>query len=697
MNARRSLFALVFVALVVLLVAIGLGIKLSRLASVTNSLVVAYDALGQWVEHAEHSLSATEVLDLHAGLLIDNLPETLGEEDLSAAELTAFIQDYPLDQSDLARATELQSMLVWELFECHRLQVYFTQLINYARAGLTLLLLSIAGMAFFMGRRAQDYRLAPFPEDNPNPVLGLTYSGKLIYQNSAALSALKQLMPDCDDATQMLPEDYKERLYDLKREKQTQAVWIRHLEDRIYQFSVQLLKNHGRIHIYGEDITEQEQIRARNAFIAYHDPVCLLANRQRYEQLVDEVKSQSLDLTLIITRVSGTSAVLSSQGLEVADQYVRELSMRLRTAYQAVDTFGERKAVVIRFDNSRFGCLYFGKLSDRQYRYLAKLLDQCAEAPFVSDTREHYFKLESGAVCEKSSQSSQFIMQRANIALSTARSSHESFLLFDESVAEKLLEAERIQQELRYAVQLDELSIHYQPQQDLRTGELVGFEALMRWNNKGQSVPPSVFIPIAERTGLIQSMGNWGMREVLRQSVEWQKHPELKTGKIAFNVSAQEFSRQDFIESIEVALVDYPALPESIQVELTESILVEDERAAIETMHTLKSLGFTLAIDDFGTGYSSFSYLSRFPVDKLKIDRSFIVNIARGERDIAIIAAMVDVAHQLGIKVIAEGVETQEEKDVLIRLGCDQIQGYFYGKPMSATDATLFCSNKEKA
>ena len=165
---------------------------------------------------------------------------------------------------------------------------------------------------------------------------------------------------------------------------------------------------------------------------------------------------------------------------------------------------------------------------------------------------------------------------------------------------------------------------------------------------------------------------------------------------LAVNVSAQEFGRSDFIEDIERALADCPARPEWIQLEITESLLIEGEDLAIARMHQLKELGFTLAIDDFGTGYSSFSYLSRFPVDKLKIDRSFIVNMANGVRDEAVVAAMIDVAHQLGIKVIAEGVETEQERVKLIALGCDQLQGYLYGRPLSVADATLFAVNQQE-
>jgi EAL domain-containing protein (putative c-di-GMP-specific phosphodiesterase class I) len=216
----------------------------------------------------------------------------------------------------------------------------------------------------------------------------------------------------------------------------------------------------------------------------------------------------------------------------------------------------------------------------------------------------------------------------------------------------------------------------------------------MRWQRQGQFIPPFQFIPIAENNGQIHNLGHWAFRDVLRQALDWQALAEVDAGIVAVNVSSPEFARASFVDDVTQALKDIPIDPALIQIEITESLLLEDEAQAISRMQLLKSLGFTLAIDDFGTGYSSFSYLSRFPIDKLKIDRSFIVNMKNGRRDIAIVAAMINVAHQLGLKVIAEGVETEQERDILVDLNCDQIQGYLYGKPMSAAKATLFASTK---
>lgn len=696
MSARHSLFALVSIALLLLLITLTLGLHLNRLSGITNQLVVSYEALGQWVDIAETSLSDRLQLNQQADVIIGNLPETLGEKNSPADSFTFFLKNHPLDASALQNAEALESILIWELFECHRLQIYYSQIVNVLRGLMLAVLLFIALASYFMGRRAQDYRLAPFPETNPHPVLGLNYSGRVIYNNDATLATLNRLVPGSTDVLALLPDDLKTRLSGLKKQRQESDVWVQSMGGRIFRYQVQLLPSHDRIHIYGEDITEQEEIRARNTFIAFHDPVCLLANRQRFEQVVDELDDPSQCLTLIMTRVSGTSIVASNQGLAVYDQVARDLSMRLKSAYLSVDKGMNGRAIVIRFDLNLFGCLYFGELSVEQIRTLEQLMQEGVEAPFSSGKREYFFNLQSGLVTVQSSENSRQMMQMASIALTSIAGKEKLLQIYDSDIKAKLQDAEVMRQALRHAVALDELAMFYQPQQCLRTGRLVGYEALMRWRRKGEIISPGIFIPIAEKTGLIHSIGDWGLREVLKQSISWSECQSLEAGTLAYNVSAQEFSRKDFIESVKQALIDYPASPQTIQIELTESLLIDDEQAAIEKMHTLKSLGFTLAIDDFGTGYSSFSYLSRFPVDKLKIDRSFVVNMANGERDIAIVAAMVNVAHQLGIIVIAEGVETAEEKTALIDLDCDQIQGYFYGKPMSSAEATLFTSKQSE-
>ena len=685
---------MVTLSILILMGSVGVAIKLQHVVSVTNRLIQSYSALDQWQAAATRDVLVPDDIRQYAEQILMAIPEFLGEQKIESGRYTQFLYTNQVDDGSKTQAKQLNDVLVWELFECHRLQNLYSSIVNLTQIALVFIMMVIGALAYFMGRRAQDFRLAPFPEANPNPVFGLNSRGELIYTNDAVEATLLSYFGAGRSPEDLLPSDFQARLQTLRAEKKKNAVWIHAVKDHIFQLKVQLLAQYDRIHIYSEDITEQEQIRARNAFIAYHDPVCLLANRQRLEQIIDELTDPNKNITLVMTYVTGMAQVLSTQGLNVLDHFARDYSIRLREAYQAIATEAEHPPVVFRFDANMFGCVFYSELNSDQHILLERLLNESVQRPFVQGRREFYFGIQSGAACEPSSISARQLIQRVNVALHSIAGRDKKYQVFDADIEATIQAADFIEQGLRHAIERDELQMFYQPQQDLVTGALIGFEALMRWRHLGDTISPVTFIPVAEKTGLIHSMGNWALRDVLKQAIDWDKMQSLHSGVIAVNVSAVEFARRDFIEDVESALADYPFDPKGIQLEITESLLLEDESVAIERMHKLKSLGFSLAIDDFGTGYSSFSYLSRFPVDKLKIDRSFIVNMKNGHRDVAIVAAMVDVAHQLGIQVIAEGVEELNEREILVSLGCDQLQGYYFGRPMSASEATVFASGQ---
>ncbi|WP_320824927.1 putative bifunctional diguanylate cyclase/phosphodiesterase [Reinekea sp.] len=695
MNARRSLFVMVALAIMFLVISLTLAARLQGVIRITNDLIHTYSALDRWVQLTDATPQDLPALNEQRRIILAHIPAALGVDLLPSEPLTRFLRQNTVP-TEQAGALVLKNLLIWELFECHRLQNIYSFRVNLTQVALTLLVLAIGVVSYFMGRRAQDYRLAPFPEANPNPVFGLNYQGEIIYQNAAVGQVLQRLVGGAGEPTNLLPIDYRQRLAALRHTKVRQQVWVHSLGEHIFAHRVQLLPQSDRIHVYSEDITEQEEIRARNAFMAFHDPVCLLANRQRLEQIIDAMDDPKRSLTLVMTYVTGLDKVLSTQGLPVLDHLARELSIRLRGAYQSVLEAEAERPVVFRFDANLFGCVYIGELRAHQHQSLAAALAATVEQPYKRKDREFYLGVQSGSASEPSSISARQLIQKANLALHAIDGKVANYQLFDQVIEADIQAGYQIEHALRHAIERDELTMVYQPQQDLRTGALIGFEALMRWHRAGTLISPVVFIPIAEKTGVIHSIGHWALRDVLQQSIAWQQMAGVSPGVLAVNVSAQEFGRSDFIEDIERALIDCLARPEWIQLEITESLLIEGEDLAIARMHQLKKLGFTLAIDDFGTGYSSFSYLSRFPVDKLKIDRSFIVNMANGVRDEAVVAAMIDVAHQLGIKVIAEGVETEQERVKLIALGCDQLQGYLYGRPLSVADAAIFALNQQE-
>jgi EAL domain-containing protein (putative c-di-GMP-specific phosphodiesterase class I) len=240
-----------------------------------------------------------------------------------------------------------------------------------------------------------------------------------------------------------------------------------------------------------------------------------------------------------------------------------------------------------------------------------------------------------------------------------------------------------------HALDRDELELHLQPQQRLADGRLVGFEALVRWRRHGELVPPGEFIPIAEESGLVIAIGEWVLERACAQILALR----AMAGRdfvVAVNISARQFGHPDFLAKIEALLRRTGINPASLELEITEGAVMERTEAAVALLHKLRALGLKLSIDDFGTGYSSLAYLKRFPIDKLKIDQSFVRQLKPGSQDAAIVQAVIGLGHTLGIDVIAEGVETIEQREWLRRLSCDQIQGYFYSRPLAEPQLYAF-------
>jgi EAL domain-containing protein (putative c-di-GMP-specific phosphodiesterase class I) len=261
---------------------------------------------------------------------------------------------------------------------------------------------------------------------------------------------------------------------------------------------------------------------------------------------------------------------------------------------------------------------------------------------------------------------------------------------------ERALERLRIEGDLRNALEREEFILHYQPQVDLHTREIVGVEALIRWQHPELGmVPPVRFIGLAEETGLIVPIGAWVIRTACMQNKAWQLSG-LGHLRMSVNLSARQFGQQDLVESIALALRETKLAPEYLEIELTESLVMADVDRAIGILRELKALGVKLSIDDFGTGYSSLSYLKRFPIDVLKIDRSFVNDITIDPDDAAIVASIISLAHSLRLQVIAEGVETEEQLSYLRQHDCDQIQGYFFSRPITAQAFTKMLEDGQR-
>jgi EAL domain-containing protein (putative c-di-GMP-specific phosphodiesterase class I) len=308
--------------------------------------------------------------------------------------------------------------------------------------------------------------------------------------------------------------------------------------------------------------------------------------------------------------------------------------------------------------------------------------------PVMLGTKEFFVTCSIGvAVYPSEGTAAESLIEHADIAMYRAKKlGRNNFQFYTPAMNEESLERVRIESALRNALERNEFVLYYQPQVDLASGDIVGMEALIRWNHPELGmVPPVRFIGVAEETGLIVPIGAWVMRTAAAQNKAWHDAGFGRL-RVAVNLSARQFGDPDLIGGIEAVLADTGLDPACLEIELTESLFMSEVTPAVDLLHRMKALGVNLSIDDFGTGYSSLSYLSRFPIDVLKIDRSFVADITDDANDAAIVSSIIALAHNLKLSVIAEGVETAEQLDYLRSQGCNEMQGYYFSRPLPAAE-----------
>jgi EAL domain-containing protein (putative c-di-GMP-specific phosphodiesterase class I) len=281
----------------------------------------------------------------------------------------------------------------------------------------------------------------------------------------------------------------------------------------------------------------------------------------------------------------------------------------------------------------------------------------------------------------------QMLITRADAAMYSAKQAgRNTCRIYSSSLSTFFPERLMLENDLRRAVGRREFELHYQPKADVADGRVVGMEALIRWRHPHRGLLfPDEFVPLAEDTGLIVPIGQWVINEACAQNKAWQS-AGLHELRVAVNISGMQFRQKDLLDTIAHALASSGLAPECLEVEITESVVMQNPSEAIVTLEKLSKMGVQISIDDFGTGYSSLSYLKRFPIDKLKIDRSFIRDISSDIDDAAIVRATIGLAHNMRLRVVAEGVETEDQLQFLRSLGCDEYQGYYKSKPLSAAD-----------
>jgi len=435
-----------------------------------------------------------------------------------------------------------------------------------------------------------------------------------------------------------------------------------------------------------------EQIR----YIAYHDTLTGLPNRAMFREYVNHVIADARrgdkQFALLFLDIDDFKRVNDTLGHQAGDRLLREVTERLsqclrRGDYMArIDSFSEPDELLARLGGDEFVILLPNIKDPHAPGSLARRLIVALAEPVVLDDHEFFISASIGVTLFPSDgEDADELIKNADIAMYHAKEEGKNdYQFYLESM--NVLAHERLAMEtrLRRALENNELRLHYQPQVDTVSGAIVGLEALLRWHVPEEGfIPPAVFIPVAEETGLILALGEWAINEACRQSSAWQR-AGLAAPSISVNVSGVQFGKQDVPRIIRTALEKHGLAARQLEVEITESVIMSQPERAVKELSAIRDLGVDIALDDFGTGYSSFSYLHRFPIDTLKIDRSFVLQMGSKAENTEIVAAIIAMAHILKLRVIAEGIEDLNQYTILSERGCDVIQGYLFSRPLPA-------------
>jgi diguanylate cyclase (GGDEF)-like protein/PAS domain S-box-containing protein len=439
-------------------------------------------------------------------------------------------------------------------------------------------------------------------------------------------------------------------------------------------------KTTGAVIVF-RDVTAPRAMALELAYLAKHDFLTGLPNRMllndRIEQAITYAKRHVKRVAVLFLDLDGFKHINDSLGHSIGDKLLQSVSQRLVDCGRASDTV------------SRQGGDEFVVLLSEVHRAedaaiaAARMLAAVAEAHLIDRHDLHVTSSIGVSVYPDDGLDAETLIKNADTAMYQAKENgRQNYQYFKPEMNTRAVERQSLEESLRRALERDELSLHYQPKIDFKTGAISGAEALLRWTHPTRGViSPAQFIPIAEECGLILPIGHWVLRKACQQAQAWNQ-AGLALATMAVNVSAKEFRGQQFLKELFAILAETGIDPRSLELELTESVLMKHAESAASILETLRESGVQVAVDDFGTGYSSLSYLRKFPIDALKIDQSFVGRLGTTVDDASIVRAVISMAQSLRLRVVAEGVETLEQSEFLQALACDEAQGFYFSKPV---------------
>ena len=449
------------------------------------------------------------------------------------------------------------------------------------------------------------------------------------------------------------------------------------------------LKDHaGRVAHFisaGKDITERMQAQQQLEYLAHHDALTGLPNRvlfiDRLDHALERRHAEQERVAVLFLDLDRFKVINDTLGHAVGDRVLQMLAERVGGCIRRGDTLA-------RLSGDEFAIILEDVTANEGIAPIARHILAELASPFVVDEHELFVTTSIGiSLSPNDGEDSHTLLKHADIAMYRAKDlGRNTYQFYSPDMSTKALERLSLETSLRYALERDQFRLFYQPQVDVRSGEIIGVEALLRWRHPDLGiVSPIDFIPILEETGLIVPVGEWVLHTACSQARLWQTRLGRPL-RMAVNLSARQFNAADLVANVQRCLDQESLPPESLELEITESVIMQDKKWVASAFRALEEMGVRLAIDDFGTGYSSLSYLKRFPIDTLKIDRSFIRDITTDPDDAAIVTAIIAMARGLKLKVIAEGVETLEQLAFVRDQQCTMVQGFLFSQPLTAEE-----------
>ncbi|MCP5278425.1 MAG: bifunctional diguanylate cyclase/phosphodiesterase [Thiobacillus sp.] len=553
--------------------------------------------------------------------------------------------------------------------------------------GIGVFLLALTA-GYFLNRHLagtrERQRLAMFPERNTHPVFELGLQGEILYANPGARATLATLDSDAGPAA-LLPANIHSRLTELLDLGAETGHWAYGALGREFEAGVHYLTDFSRFHVYLTDVTAREEAKRHLAWLAHHDPLTNLPNRRRFLEDITTAVAEGGTGAVALLSIDRLRRIVDGVGHRVADQLLIAVSRRMTQSLEDTALLCPQ-ACLYRFEGAVFGLLLPCLKTDEAPGNIALKIASAFEAPVHVNGQSFHLGVSIGASLFPADDGDAVnLISHADRALQQARG-HGGYRAYDRELSIQARDRLELENHLRHALSRQEWFLVYQPQVEVASGRIIGAEALLRWRHPTRGlISPASFIPLAEETGLIVPIGAWVLQTACAQARRWidDGFPPLT---MAVNLSARQFESEQLAEEIAATLNATGLPPQTLELEVTESLAMEDVERSIRTLRALKALGIRISVDDFGTGYSSLAYLRRLPIDKLKVDQSFVRALENDPASAMLVRAIVELGHSLDLAIIAEGVENQAQLAFLKEIGCEEAQGYWFSRPLESTD-----------